>query len=94
MEQRRFGRFTRRLVASGTVATLLLGMLAVTAPVAAAEAIVPKTVLTAEISSLASAAADPPVYRAPSAPSTISAYHVELPIVSTTNLLPSVVPEL
>lgn len=35
MEQRRFGRFTRRLVASGTVATLLLGMLAVTAPVAA-----------------------------------------------------------
>ncbi len=35
MEQRRFGRFTRRLVALGTVATLLLGMLAVTAPVTA-----------------------------------------------------------
>ena len=35
MEQRRFGGFGRRLIVSGTVATLLLGMLAVTAPVAA-----------------------------------------------------------
>lgn len=35
MEERRFGRFGRRLIVSGTVATLLLGMLAVTAPVAA-----------------------------------------------------------
>ena len=35
MEQRRFARLARRLVASGIVATLLLGMLAVSAPVAA-----------------------------------------------------------
>lgn len=35
MEQRRFGGFGRRLIVSGTVATLLLGILVVTAPVAA-----------------------------------------------------------
>jgi len=35
MELRRFARLARRLVASGIVATLLLGMLAVSAPVAA-----------------------------------------------------------